>query len=122
MVIRVGLDRIRARIKAAAITVIKELGEAFENSIEEKLTTMSDMRTWIRCGASNVYDGWLTNTYFVIRAVGGELVVTESLDSSRSDGATIARIPVEAPNSVSDLEQVVRTTIIRNVQRDMACR
>jgi serine/threonine protein kinase len=120
MVIREGLDTVRARIRAAAKVAIGELGEGFGPSIEEKLTTMRDMSCWIRCGVDHVYDGGLTNTYFLIKAIGDELVICESSDPREGDGVPVSRIPVEAPASVPDLEEIVRRTIIANVGRDVS--
>ena len=80
---------------------------------------MRDMSCWIRCGVDHVNDGGLTNTCFLIRAIGDELVIWESSGPRDGDGDPVLRIPVEAPRSVPDLEAVVRQRIIANVGKDV---
>jgi serine/threonine-protein kinase len=107
-----ALDAVRGRLKAAALIAIQKLGEGYAPSIEERLTSMSALNTWIRCGVECVYEGRLINTPFLISAVGEEIVVQ---DLSSNGQPVIARAPVAAPDSVPELENDVVSVIVKNV-------
>lgn len=125
LLIKDALDQARGRIKSAALSAISKLGAGFAPSIEERLTTMDNMSTWIRCGVAHVYDGGLTNTFYGVNALGDELVIRELSqdDGARADinaGQVVARLPLQSAERVSDLESLVERRIISNVHGEIA--
>lgn len=117
LAIKHAIDQTRARLKAATLATIAKLGHGYEPNIEQRVTTMDDMSSWIRCGVLHAYDGRLTDTYYDIRAVGDELVVRELLDRAGSESVVVARIPIETPAADSGLETTVEGRIIENVHQ-----
>ena len=117
LAIKNAIDQTRARIKAATLTAIGKMGQGYEPNISERLTTMDDMSSWIRCGVLSIYDGRLTNTYYGIKAVGDELVISELVDSAGSEGVVVERISIEANAAFSGLETTVERRIIEKVHQ-----
>lgn len=117
LAIKHAIDQTRARLKAATLATIAKIGTGYEPNIEERLTTMDDMSSWIRCGVHHVYDGRVTNTYYGIKAVGDELVVSELLDRTGSESVVVERFPLETPATNSGLETTVERRIIENVHQ-----
>lgn len=120
LVIKKTLDRMRARLYGAAHVAIRKLGDGFEPHVSERLTTMHDMSTSIRCGVAHVYDGGLTNTFFRITAVGDELVIAEVTDDHATGGDIVARVPLEVPETLPELNGLIERRIIENVHRNVA--
>lgn len=119
MAIKDMIDQTRARLKVATLTAIKKIGPGYESNIEERLTKMDDMSSWIRCGVLHVYDGRLTNTYYSIRAIGDELVISEFFDRKENKSIIVDRIPLEASAPFSQLETTVERRIIENVHQSI---
>lgn len=117
LIIREALDHVRLRIRNAAYSTVKRLGSGFEPSIEEKLTTMDTMSTWIRCGVSHAFNGAMTNTFFNILAVGDELVVSRQDNSRTVEPDVVARLPIEDSNAVPELTDIIYQSIIKNVHK-----
>lgn len=119
MAIKSAIDHVRFRIKGATHKAVEKMGQGYEANIEERITTMSDMSSWIRCGVLSVYDGRITNTYYGIKAVGDELVIRESLDRTGIEGVVIERMPTLTHATSSGLEKAVERRIIENVHKSI---
>jgi serine/threonine-protein kinase len=117
LAIKRAIDQTRARLKAATVTAVAKVGQGYEPNIEERLTTMHDMSTWIRCGVLHIYDGLLTNTFYGVNAVGDELVISELIERVGSESVVVGRIPLAAPATFPELETIVQRRIIENVHR-----
>lgn len=115
-----ALNHVRAQIKAATVDAVTKLGEGFKCEIEERITTMADMSTWIRCGIRSRYDGMLINTYYLITALGSELVVAELPERAASRGDVVARLPLDRQDDLDDLQQIVQRAILQNLRRKIA--
>lgn len=115
-----ALDHVRAQIKAATDLAVADLGDGFKSEIEERITTMADMSTWIRCGVRLRYDGMLTDTYYRITALGSELVVAELPERDAGSGEVVARLPVDTQDALVGLKQIVQRAVIENVHRKIA--
>jgi hypothetical protein len=72
------------------------------------------MDTWIRCGVESVFEGRLTDTIFLISAVGDEIVVQELSQERRN---VTARVPIENPEAVPELHKSVVDLVIANVSK-----
>ena len=76
------------------------------------------MITWIRCGVRFVYEGREVNTFFLMTAVGEEVVVEEQIPGQSNE--VRARIPIAYPSAAPELEAAVSTSIFANIRRDTA--
>jgi len=112
-----SLNRVRERVELAARDAVLRLGEGYEPSIERRLTTISNMNTWIRCGVEAVYEGRTIDTPFLISAVGEEVVVQELL-LDRKEGDIRARVPISDPEAEPELHEVIIDIIIANVNKE----